>query len=143
MKYSSRAAFVLLGFLAFLAGCDQPKGEECFRSATGFDLPEGVAAVHAKTITVVGVGDTHYVKFSATKDITAFLAKNFTPTTWSVIEDKMTPPEDWDKNLPFWDIEVIRKGVCYEGRQKEGDFVSALSYEPASGVFYFYGAQCR
>ncbi len=145
--FHAKYHWAVIALFVFLAGCQlQPPGKECFRSATGFDLPEEATAVHAKTFTVLPAGDTYYVKFSTTKDITAFIAEHFTPASWDEVERDITPPKDWKSDLPFWNRDEIKKGVCYEGQQEEGDevsFISAMSYDPASGVLYFYGAQCR
>jgi hypothetical protein len=103
--------------------------------------------VAAKTITVALVGlDTHYLKFQATNDMTAFFSAHFRPVEWQMVQDDMTPPQDWMKWLGFWSGTEIRQQTHYSGdfTNKTGTrFKTAVSYDTNHMVFYFVGMQCR
>jgi hypothetical protein len=141
--------FTLAAILVGLAGCGHPQspGAQCFSDATGLSLPPGTGCVASKTITVALVGlDTHYLKFQATNDMTPFLTAHFHPTTWDYVEQDMTPPPDWMKDLAFWNQSEIKQKLYYSGRYTNTSgtvFTTALSYDTNHNVAYFVGSQLR
>jgi hypothetical protein len=139
----------LLALCVSFAGCGhpQPPGSQCFSDSTGLSLPPGADCVAAKTITVALVGlDTYYLKFQATSDMTPFLSAHFHAVEWRMVDDDLTPPPDWMKDLPFWSLSEIQKQSHYAGdfTNKTGTrFKTAVSYNTNNLVFYFVGMQCR
>jgi len=123
-------------------------GANDFRQSTGVDLPAGTECLEAKTITVVFVGDTYFLKIAAGKGFLDFLRANFESESWEIAQRDLVPPDDWITKLPFWDrAEIERANVYYSSSTKspEGEilFHSVVAFNEATGIAYFVGAQCR
>jgi|GEM_PF-3363019 len=139
--------FALLLLASCVGGCaSQAPADSCFKTATGLTLPKSISSLKAKTITVVFVGDTYYLKLVAESDISEFLDQHFVASTWASVKQQMTPPKNWVEDLPFWKQEEV-EGKSYFSLDRTNAsgtvFTSTLSYDQETGFIYFVGAEVR
>lgn len=137
-----------------VAGCLSRKGPTeadmrgWFESSTGLDLPEGTDIISGKVFTLIFPGlDTYYIKMKVSPEFKTFLDQHFEETKWPRAEGHLTPPTDWQDEMPFWHLDEIRgksyyeKSVYEDGDVDKGGFTSTLSYDEHTGTVYFVGEQ--
>lgn len=110
-----------------------------FRIATGATLPAGSDPIAGSQLLTTPLA-AYYLVIAPSPELDRLLARDFTPTDWSVARQAFTPPPD----LRAW---LLRDGpdVRYYTRTyvlpSRAVFVSYVAVDPMSRAVYFSGVQ--
>lgn len=110
-----------------------------FRIATGATLPAGSDPIVGMQRTTAAL-PVYYLVIAPSPQLDRMLARDFTPTSWDVVQAALSPAPD----LPAWRLvdgpEVRYYTQTYE-LPSRAVFISYVAVDPLSQAVYFVGVQ--